>query len=148
MSNQHPLPGDPLPDERALMRHIGFLLSHGRPGGRELWLIFLDASRRPIPTVTNIDAVPVAPDRRLVVNLFEVIGRVLDESVVGGSVAVAMERPGTPEITLADRLWGAALHKCARQGRIPCHGPYLVVSGEVVPLPGHASGPVAGTLSS
>lgn len=146
MSNPHQLPGEPLLDERALMQHIGFLLSHGRPAGRELWLIFLDADRRPIPTVTNIDAVPVAPDRRLVVNLFEVIGTVLDESVIGGSVAVAMERLGTPEITLADRLWGAALHKCARRGRVPFHGPYLVVSGEVVPLPGHASGPAAGTI--
>lgn len=148
MSNPHPLPGEPLLDERALMRHIAFLLSHGRPGGRELWLIFLDESHRPVPTVTNIDAVPVAPDRRLVVNLFEVIGAVLDESVVGGSVAVALERLGTPEITLTDRLWGAALHTCAHQGRIPFHGPYLVVSGEVVPLPGHASGPVVGGIMS
>lgn len=138
MANPHPLPSEPLLDERALMQHIRLLLSYGRPGGRELWLIFLDAARRPIPTVTNVDAVPVAPDRRLVVNLFEVIGKVLDESVIGGSVAVAMERLGTPEITVTDRLWGAALHKSARQGRIPFHGPFLVASGEVVPLPGHA----------
>lgn len=142
MSNPRPLPSEPLLDERALMQHIRFLLSHGRPNGRELWLIFLDADRRPIPTVTNVDAVPVAPDRRLVLNLFEVIGTVLDESVPGGSVAVVMERPGSPEITLADRLWGTALHGCARRGGIPCHGPYLVVSGEVLPLPGHAASPV------
>lgn len=90
MANSHPLPSEPLLDERSLMQHIQFLLSHGTPGGRELWLIFLDSARRPVPTVTNIDHVPVAPDRRLVVNLFEVIGKVLDESVIGGSVAVVM----------------------------------------------------------
>ncbi|HEX6443786.1 MAG TPA: hypothetical protein VF053_01765 [Streptosporangiales bacterium] len=141
MANSHPLPSEPLLDEPALMQHIQFLLSHGAPGGRELWLIFLDDARRPVPTVTNIDDVPVAPERRLVVNLFEVIGKVLDESVIGGSVAVVMERLGTPEITLTDRLWGASLRECARNGDIPMHGPYLAVPGAVLPLPGHAHCP-------
>lgn len=79
-------------------------------GARSLWLIWLDADGRMLPVVIPVDDVDRRPDRALVAGLLE-----LDRGVVEGfldgtaHLALALCRPGGPEVTADDAAWASEL---------------------------------------
>lgn len=134
-----PLP-ERIDDEATMLRYLGALLTaDGATGRRDLWVFMLDPDGHPLNPATCVDDVPVNPAPRVAGNLFLLYRRTLAAIAPGGSVAVALERPGPPRLCPSDRQWATALRWGARREGVPLRGPYLVVAGQVRRLPDGAA---------
>ncbi|MQA01817.1 MAG: hypothetical protein GEV07_03480 [Streptosporangiales bacterium] len=130
-----PLP-ERIDDESAMVRYLGALLTaDGASGRRDLWVFMLDGDGHPLDPATCVDDVPADPAPRFTGNLFLLFRRTLASVAPDGSVAMALERPGPPQVCLSDRQWASALRWGARREGVRLHGPYLVVGGRVRRLP-------------
>jgi hypothetical protein len=79
-------------------------------GARSLWLLWLDADGRMLPVVVPVDDVDRRPDAALVAGLLEVHGGVAKQFLDGSAhLAMALCRPGAPEVTEDDAAWVAEL---------------------------------------
>jgi hypothetical protein len=90
---------------------------------RQVWLMFLDADRRQLPVLLPTE-VPTSPQE----DDIELIGsfiRTMVSEVDAVFAIVTLERPGTPDLTDADRAWLETLHCAAEASGVPFHGPYL-----------------------
>lgn len=90
---------------------------------RQVWLMFLDADRRQLPVLLPTE-VPTSPGEDDV----ELIGsfiRTMVSEVDAVTAIVTLERPGTADLTDADRAWLETLHAAADASGVPFHGPYL-----------------------
>jgi hypothetical protein len=77
---------------------------------RSLWLLWLGADGRMLPVVIPVDDVHRLPDRRLVAGLPEVHRGVAEQFLDGsGHLALALCRPGGPQITEDDASWAKEL---------------------------------------
>lgn len=144
MSNNEPAPSpraprDPLLTDEAICRHVRLLVGDDPPPARELWLLWLAPDQRPTDTVSAIDGCPERPAARMVANLFDIVRQVLDDMLPGGSVVVALHRPGSHPANVCDRLWARDLHRAARRAEAPLRGVYLVAGETVRNLPGDAA---------
>jgi hypothetical protein len=108
-------PADLLAAWEGLMGPWGF-------GTSSIWVLFLDADDRLLPTMQAIDDRPAEPEDDVVRNLVHVLADVLD-SGAATSVALLLSRPGMPGMTEADRRWARALHRMldGPLGRWPLH---------------------------
>lgn len=79
-------------------------------GARSLWLLWIDDDGRMLPVVMPVDDVEARPDKGVVAGLLE-MHRGVAEQFLGGSahVAMALCRPGEPEMTDDDAAWVAEL---------------------------------------
>jgi hypothetical protein len=79
-------------------------------GARSLWLLWLGADGRMLPVVVPVDDVRRLPDRGLVAGLLELHRGVTEQFLDGaGHLALALCRPGAPQITDDDASWAEEL---------------------------------------
>lgn len=109
----------PVSSEDELAQRWSALLGPDGFAVRSLWLTWYDGGDRQLPVVMPVDDVPAEPDARLVRNLVGIAGEVLDEHAPGGWVSMALARPGAAAAVAADRAWGRALHRAARDAGLP-----------------------------
>ena len=86
------------------------LMGQGGFGRSSLWLIFLDADARLQRVIMPIDDLPVLPDDRFVGNLALILGELQDGGEIA-STALLLSRPGTAQMTDADRTWARVLRE-------------------------------------
>jgi hypothetical protein len=73
---------------------------------RSLWLMWLGADGRMLPIVVPVDDLPELSNYRLLVGLREVHGAIIETHLDGvGHLAMALCRPGSPDITAMDDEW-------------------------------------------
>lgn len=131
MRDDDSLPDEPLLTEDALRCHVGRVVADDRPSGRELWILFLDADSRPLPTITVIDDTPEVPEDELVANLFWVLEKAMAEAAQDGSVAFVLHRNGDATATTSDRTWAASLQEVGASASITVRGTYLAAAGPI-----------------
>ncbi len=98
----------PLDDDASLLERARSLIRCGLV--RRLWLLLLDADGIMVPTLTQIDETPVAPEPEASVALRRLVHGIAD---MGGSVAVVLERPGPPWPSPDDWAWHDAIRRAA-----------------------------------
>lgn len=113
----------PLDDDPALLERARTLIQCGYV--RRLWLLAIDADDLLVPGLTQIDGTPVTPDADAVGALRGILDHFAAE---GMSLAVVLERPGSPWPSPDDWAWhdairGAAAHRPgALRGVLLAHG--------------------------
>jgi hypothetical protein len=110
------------PNPRALIRGPEDLLQHWRglmgPLGfteRLLWLLFIDRDRRATTFLTQVERLPELPDLEILRNIMHVSAGVLDSTVLGGSLALQLSRPGRGQLSEGDRAWARGLTLAAAE---------------------------------
>lgn len=101
--------------------------------GRSLWLMFLDDNAVPLPAVMPIDDIEGRPDDQLIGNLFSMLAEVFAETVVGGSVVLALTGVGAtwgPD----EQSWADALTTGARRAGVRVTARCSVDSSTVRPM--------------
>jgi hypothetical protein len=79
-------------------------------GARSLWLMWIDPDGLMLPIVVPVDDIPLKADRGMLEGLRRVhIGVAQDQLPRGGSLAMALCRPGTPQVTKDDEAWVESL---------------------------------------
>lgn len=76
---------------------------------RSVWLLFLDAERRPAGPLITVDDLADGPYAVPLEELVDLCREILDGPGGGGSVAMMMSRPGAAPWTVSDRAWGRFL---------------------------------------
>ncbi|MDK3258503.1 hypothetical protein [Blastococcus capsensis] len=106
--------------------------------GRSLWLTWFGTDGRQLPVVIPVDDLPPLPDQVLLVGLRDVHATVLGDQLGGeGHLALALCRPGGPEITADDEAWAEALRSVLDEASWSLH---LAAAGNVLPLADAPSG--------
>jgi hypothetical protein len=103
---------------------------------RSLWLCWFGTDGRMLPAVVPVDDLPLVPDPALLMGLRQVHDSILEEQLGGdGHLALALCRPGQPEITEDDDEWAEALREALDHGQIDgSWSLHLAADGRVVPL--------------
>lgn len=100
---------------------------------RRLWLTWLDDGHQ-LPLVVPVDDIPRRPERPMLTNLAAICSSVAEEQVAGSAhLAMALCRPGAPEVDADDVSWAEAL----REALAPFDGTWslhLAAGGDVVPM--------------
>jgi hypothetical protein len=79
-------------------------------GARSLWLTWFGADGRMLPVVVPVDDVPEQFDHRMTSGLLHLSDAVTEEHLAGaGHLAMALCRPGGPEVTDDDYEWAEDL---------------------------------------
>ncbi len=128
-----PLTDAPVRTAAELTRRWQAVLEPPIFGARSLWLTWLDDGHQ-LPVVIPVDDIPPRPARPMLTNLATVCASVSDEHVVGSShLAMALCRPGQPEVTADDVAWAEGLRAAlaAFDGTWSLH---LAAGGSVVPM--------------
>ncbi|WP_340537850.1 hypothetical protein [Nocardioides sp. GXZ039] len=99
-----------------------------------LWLMFIDAEDRAVPSLTEIQDCDDLPDAAMLDNLAGMAARLLADCDPGGRLAVLRSRPGDG-ITEHDRAWARGLVQACRSAGVPTEVVHLATHGEVKPLP-------------
>jgi hypothetical protein len=77
---------------------------------RSLWLTWIDHDGMALPVVLPIDDIPLVPDPEMLEGLRRVhVGVGQSHLPLGGHLAMALCRPGGPEVTEDDAAWAEAL---------------------------------------
>jgi hypothetical protein len=105
-------------------------------GARSLWLSWFGSDGRMLPIVIPVDELPLVPEPAMLMNLREVHDSLLHDQLGGeGHLAMALCRPGEPEIRGDDELWIDALRSTLDDGQIEgSWSLHLGAGGRVVPL--------------
>jgi hypothetical protein len=109
---------------RAVMGPLGFTR-------RILWLLFIDVHRRATHVLTQVEDLPEMPDIEMLRNIMHVSGGVLASSVVGGSLALQLSRPGRGELLESDRAWARGLTFAAAEAQIALQPIYLATCDDI-----------------
>ena len=130
-----PLAGIPIRSAQELTDHWTALLHPPVFGARALWLTWLADDGWTLPVVIPVDDLPERPDNALLFGLLGVHDAISDEHLDGGGhLAMALCRPGRPDITEDDDEWIEALSEVLDDrldGRWSLH---LAAGGRVIPL--------------
>ena len=104
-------------------------------GAHSLWLMWLDDDGRMLPTIVPIDDMPRLPDHALLSGLLSVLEGVAEGHLHGGGhFALALCRPGRPEITEDDDGWVDALSEVLDDRIESSWSLHLAAGGRVLPL--------------
>ena len=136
MTTTPPLADVPIRSADDLTRHWTALLNPPVFGARSLWLSWLGTDGRMLPVVVPVDDLPLVPEPALVMGLRQVHDSILEEQLGGdGHLALALCRPGEPEIRGDDEAWVDALRSALEDGQIDgSWSLHLAAGGSVVPL--------------
>jgi hypothetical protein len=105
-------------------------------GARSLWLSWLDDGLM-LPLVVPIDDLPLVPDRGLLNGVVDIHDTVVDAHIVGAAhLALALCRPGRPEITGDDDEWADGLRDALDEMIDATWSLHVAAGGHVVPLVG------------
>ena len=106
---------------------------------RSLWLLWLGADGRMLPMVIPIDDVERRPDEGLVAGLLEVHRGIAEQFLDGsGHLALALCRPGRPEMTEDDAAWAKELPTELDDQIEGTWSLHLAAGGQVTELVGRA----------
>jgi hypothetical protein len=136
MTTTPPLADVPIRSADDLTRRWTALLNPAVFGARSLWLSWLGSDGCMLPVVVPVDDLPLVPDPALLTSLRQVHDSILEEQLGGdGHLALALCRPGAPEITEDDDEWAEALRSALDDGQIDgSWSLHLAAAGQVVPL--------------
>jgi hypothetical protein len=102
---------------------------------RSLWLLWLGADGRMLPVVIPVDDVKRRPDKRAVSGLREMHRSVMEEFLDGSAhLAMALCRPGEPEMTDDDAAWVAELAVAFNDESDGTWSLHLAAGGQVTEL--------------
>lgn len=128
-------PDVPIRTAEELTAHWGALLEPPVFGKRELWLIWLRHDGTMLPLVVPVDGVPRLPDNRTLFGLLSLHETVAEEQLRdGGHLAMALCRPGRPEITDDDDAWVDLFCELFDDRLDGSWSLHLAAGGRVVPL--------------
>ena len=105
----------PLNTDTDVLDRVDQLISHDARRDRSLWLMFLAADGVQLPVVVPIDDVPAHPEPGAARQICDVIARVLDDAVPGGSVVITLARDHGLGVTDSAQQWCTALQAAAAQ---------------------------------
>src|SRR3712207_5405395 len=136
MTTTPPLASFPIRSADELPRRWTALLDPPVFGSRNLWLCWLGGDGCMLPVVVPVDDLPRTPEPALLMGLRQVHDSIVEEHLDGdGHFAMALCRPGRPEITEDDDEWAEALRSALDDGQIDgSWSLHLAAGGEVVPL--------------
>ncbi len=117
----------PLPTDAELVPHLQSLLE--KASRRQLLVMFLDRSLRPLPVIvpTDVDAEADPEEIEGIRDFFTCLA--LDEP--GCTLVLTFERPGPAEITARDQRWLRLIREAAMWAGFPFRGPYLLLGSMV-----------------
>jgi hypothetical protein len=102
---------------------------------RSLCLTWLDHTGRMLPLLMPVDDLPELPDADLIEGLRRVhIGVPNSHLSEGGHFALALCRPGRPEITATDTAWADKLREGLDGMPLPGWSLHVVAGGAVLPV--------------
>ena len=105
-----PLATAPIRSAAELTDHWTALLDPPIFGSRSLWLMWLQDDGFPLPLLLPFEDLPRLPDVTAVFGLLSVHESIAAQKLAGrGHLALALCRPGRPEITEDDDAWVDAL---------------------------------------
>ena len=134
-----PLADIPIRSAAELTERWYYVLAPPLFGARSLWLVWLGADGRMLPIVVPVDDVERRPDRALVAGLLEVHRGITEQFLDGaGHLALALCRPGGPEVTHDDAAWAAELPVELGDQIDGTWSLHLAAGGEVTELVGRA----------
>jgi hypothetical protein len=136
MTTTPPLADVPIRSADELTSRWTMLLNPPVFGARSLWLSWFGSDRRMLPVVVPVDDLPLAAEPALVMGLRQLHDSILEEQLGGdGHLALALCRPGQPQITEDDDEWADALRSTLDDGQIDgTWSLHLVAGGSVHPL--------------
>ena len=106
-------------------------------GARSLWLMWLHDDGRPLPVIIPVEDLPAVPANGMLFGLLGIHDAVSDEHLDGGGhLAMALFRPGRPEITDDDDAWVDALSEVLDDQIDGSWSLHLAAGGTVLPLVG------------
>jgi hypothetical protein len=104
-------------------------------GAHSLWLMWLDDDGRMLPVVIPVEDMPRLPDHAVLAGLLSVHEGISAERLGGGGhFALALCRPGRPEITADDDSWVDALSEVLDDRIEGSWSLHLAAGGRVHPL--------------
>ena len=104
-------------------------------GARSLWLMWLADDGRALPVIIPVDDIPRVPDHAMLTGLLSVHDAISNEHLGGGGhLAIALCRPGRPEITEDDDCWLEALSEVFDDQIDGSRSLHLAAAGRVTPL--------------
>ena len=107
-----PLADVPIRSDEDLTRRWASLLDPLVFTARSLWLTWIDHDGLALPVVLPIDDIPLVPDPEMLEGLRRVhVGVARSHLPLGGCLAIALCRPGRPEVTEDDEAWAEALRE-------------------------------------
>src|SRR3954469_19854164 len=105
-----PLAAAPIRSAAELADHWTALLDPPIFGSRSIWLMWLQDDGRPLELIIPMEDLPRLPDHPMLFGLLSLHEAVSDTHLDGGGhLAMALCRPGRPEITEDDDAWVDAL---------------------------------------
>ena len=105
-----PLADVPIRSAEELTRRWADMLEPTMFTARSLWLTWIDHDGLMLPVVLPIDDIPLVPDPEMMEGLRRVhVGVAQSHLPLGGRLAMALCRPGWPEVTENDEAWAEAL---------------------------------------
>jgi hypothetical protein len=136
MTTTPPLPSVPIRTAQDLTDRWTALLDPPVFGARSLWLSWIGDDGLMLPVVVPIDDLPELPDAALLMGLRQVHDGVTDDHLDGeGHLAMALCRPGRPEITASDDEWAEEFRAMFDDGQIEgTWSLHLAAGGSVVSL--------------
>jgi hypothetical protein len=136
MTTTPPLADVPIRSADELTRRWTLLLAPPVFGARSLWLSWIGTDGCMLPVVIPIDDLPELPDAGLLMGLRQVHDGVTEAHLDGeGHLAMALCRPGRPEITASDDEWTEEFRAMFDDGQIDgTWSLHLAAGGTVVPL--------------
>jgi len=110
-----------------------FLMGPWGFGGASVWMLVVRPDDSLLPHLTEIAEANEPPGEEATQRFAEVlVGLDLQP---GERLAFLRSRPGTPDVTAADRAWAASLYASARAAGAPCEVVHLATEGDVRPVP-------------
>ncbi|TFV87428.1 hypothetical protein [Blastococcus sp. CT_GayMR16] len=104
-------------------------------GAHSLWLMWLHEDGRPLTVILPVEDMPRLPSHALLSGLLAVHEGISDEHLDGGGhLALALCRPGRPDITEDDDAWVGALSEVLDDRIEGTWSLHLAAGGRVQPL--------------
>jgi hypothetical protein len=118
-----------------LTAHWTALLDPPTFSTRALWLMWLEDDGRPLPVIIPVEDMPRLPSHGLLSGLLSLHDAICAEQLSGsGHLALALCRPGRPEITDDDDAWVDALSEVLDDQIDGTWSLHLAAGGTVTPL--------------
>lgn len=98
---------------------------------RSIWVLFFDENGIQLPVVVPMDDVPVQADQLLARRLVATMHQALRQHAPGGSLALAIARPGPGLLQRTDTAWFSALTAAADAVGVMMRPVHLATAGRV-----------------
>jgi hypothetical protein len=129
-----PLPEVPVLSAVELTARWSDLLEPPVFGARSLWLAWLDTAGLMLPVIIPVDDLPARPDAGVPAGLLALHDGVTEAAGGPLHLAMALCRPGRPEVTADDAVWAEALREGVGDHLDGPWSLHLAAGGAVAPI--------------